>query len=96
MRESESQDQFGDERPVGEKVFFVRLGKQTETKLWLLETKAAAAFGEIGFTPLSFLVENKGLGLINQLTRLYFKQKRILLKFYLWCFVCCREKLCNY
>ena len=30
---------------------------------------------------LIFLVENKGLGLINQLTRLYFKQKRILLKF---------------
>ena len=73
---------------LGKKCFFVRLGKQTETKLWLLETKAAAAFGEIGFTPLSFLVENKGLGLINQLTRLHFKQKRILLKFYLWCFVC--------
>ena len=61
---------------LGKKCFFVRLGKQTETKLWLLETKAAAAFGEIGFTPLSFLVENKGLGLINQLTRLYFKQKK--------------------
>ena len=38
---------------LGKKFFFVRLGKQTETKLWLLETKAAAAFGEIGFTPLS-------------------------------------------
>lgn len=27
MRESESQDQFGDERPVGEKVFFCEIGK---------------------------------------------------------------------
>ena len=35
----------------GKSIFF--WGKQTETKLWLLETKAAAAFGEIGFTPLS-------------------------------------------
>lgn len=53
MRESESQDQFGDERPVGEKVFFCEIGKANWNQIMVTWTKAAAAFGEIGFTPLS-------------------------------------------